>query len=145
MSKSKNKSGGNKGTVIVYIVLRLLVIAIMIREMMLGQWDGVFYCILTLFLFMIPFFVERKLRVELPTTLEIVVLLFIFAGEILGEIEAFFLKIPGWDLILHTTNGFMGTIVNYHMYHVLRCIRPHHSHGTHVHQNSTITIHAPNL
>lgn len=90
MSKSKNKSGGNKGTVIVYIVLRLLVIAIMIREMMLGQWDGVFYCILTLFLFRIPFFVERKLRVELPTTLEIVVLLFIFAGEILGEIEAFF-------------------------------------------------------
>lgn len=119
MSKSKNKSGGNKGTVIVYIVLRLLVIAIMIREMMLGQWDGVFYCILTLFLFMIPFFVERKLRVELPTTLEIVVLLFIFAGEILGEIEAFFLKIPGWDLILHTTNGFIMAAIGFALIDVL--------------------------
>ena len=60
---------------------------------------------------MIPSFVERRLKIELPSTLEIIVLLFIFAGEIMGEIGQFYHKIQAWDLILHTINGFlMGAI-----------------------------------
>ena len=66
-----------------------------------------FYCALALIEFMIPSFVEKRLKIELPSALEIVVLLFIFAGEILGEIGEFYNKIQIWDLILHTTNGFL--------------------------------------
>ena len=95
----------------VYIILRVLVIAIMVRAIVLSRWDQVFYCALALIEFMIPSFVEKRLKIELPSTLEIIVLLFIFAGEILGEIGQFYHKIQVWDLILHTTNGFlMGAI-----------------------------------
>ncbi|MFB0919895.1 MAG: hypothetical protein QMB62_03290 [Oscillospiraceae bacterium] len=94
-------------TTIVYVVLRLLVIAILIRAIILGRWDQVFYCALALIEFMVPSFVEKKLRIELPSALEIIVLLFIFAGEILGEIGELFNKIQLWDVMLHTLNGFL--------------------------------------
>lgn len=117
---SKQKKHFDDGkTAIVYIVMRVLVIAILIREATQGKWDGVVYCGLTLVLFMVPSLVERKLRIELPTVLETVVLLFIFASEILGELGAFYLKIPGWDLILHTTNGFLMAAIGFALIDVL--------------------------
>ena len=98
-------------TTIVYIVLRVLVIGILIRAILLRRLDQVLYCALALIEFMIPSFVEKRLKIELPSALEIVVLLFIFAGEILGEIGEFYHKIQVWDLMLHTINGFlMGAI-----------------------------------
>lgn len=97
----------NRTTAIVYFVLRLLVVAILVRAVILNRWDQVFYCALTLVEFMIPSFVEKQLKIELPSTLEIIVLLFIFASEILGEIGEFYHKIQVWDLMLHTTNGFL--------------------------------------
>ncbi|MEG1241982.1 MAG: hypothetical protein RSD32_03420 [Oscillospiraceae bacterium] len=96
-----------KGTTILYVVLRLLVVAILIRGIFLREWNAVFFCALTLVLFMLPSIVERRLKIDLPSGLEIIVLLFIFAAEILGELGAFYLKVSIWDLILHTTNGFL--------------------------------------
>ncbi len=116
----KKKSG--KGTAVVYIVLRVLVVAIMVREIFREQWGEAFYCVLTLILFMIPSIVERKLKIDLPSALEIIVLLFIFAAEILGELGAFYMKIPGWDLILHTTNGFLMAAIGFTLIDVLNQI-----------------------
>lgn len=107
MRISKNAEKRNRTTATVYIVLRLLVIAILVRAVVLGRWDQVLYCALALIEFMIPSFVEKQLKIELPSTLEIVVLLFIFAAEILGEIGEFYHIIQVWDLMLHTMNGFL--------------------------------------
>lgn len=54
-----------------------------------------------------------NLPVELPQPLEITVLCFIFAGAILGEVNAFYIIIPGWDVILHTINGFLAAAVGF--------------------------------
>lgn len=94
-------------TAIVYVVLRVLVIAIMIRAVINSRWDQVFYCALALIEFMLPSIVEKEFRIELPSVLEIIVLLFIFAGEILGEIGEFYNRIRMWDVMLHTLNGFL--------------------------------------
>ena len=107
MQVKEKEAKSERLTAIVYVVLRVLVIAILIRAILLDRWDQVFYCALALIEFMVPSFVEKRLRIELPSALEIVVLLFIFAGEILGEIGEFFNKIQMWDLLLHTTNGFL--------------------------------------
>lgn len=66
---------------------------------------------MTLVLFITPYVIERKFGVEIPDFLKIVILLFIFSAEILGELNSFYTKIPMWDNILHTINGFiMGAI-----------------------------------
>ena len=56
---------------------------------------------------MLPFFIQQNFGIELPSTLEIIILLFIFAAEILGELECYFITYPHWDSMLHTTTGFL--------------------------------------
>ena len=96
----------DKKTIAVYFTLRLLVILVMIIQILHGNWEAVFLCVLTLFLFLVPFFIDKKLKIDLPTPLEIVILLFIFAAEILGEIQNFYGIFLYWDMLLHTLNGF---------------------------------------
>ena len=67
-----------------YFVLRLLVLAVMVLEALKGNYYNVFLCGLTLVLFLIPTFVEHRLHIEVPNTLEVIILLFIFSAEILG-------------------------------------------------------------
>ncbi len=104
----------NKKTVMaVYFVLRILVLLTMVHQLMVGHYDNVFLCLLTLVLFLMPSFLERKLKVELPNALEIVILCFIFAGAILGEISQFYVLVPHWDTWLHTINGFLFAAVGF--------------------------------
>ena len=63
--------------------------------------------LLVLVLFMLPFFIQQNFGIELPSTLEIIILLFIFAAEILGELGCYFITYPYWDSMLHTTTGFL--------------------------------------
>ena len=63
----------------VYVILRLLVVAVLVRSAMLKEYESMFVCLLVLVLFMLPSFLERKLKIELPDTLEIIILVFIFA------------------------------------------------------------------
>ena len=62
---------------------------------------------LMLVLFMLPFFIQQNFGIELPSTLEIIILLFIFAAEILGELKCYFITFHHWDTMLHTTTGFL--------------------------------------
>ena len=63
--------------------------------------------LLVLVLFMLPLFIQQNFGIELPSTLEIIILLFIFAAEILGELGCYFITYPYWDSMLHTTTGFL--------------------------------------
>ncbi|HJG37779.1 hypothetical protein [Enorma phocaeensis] len=92
---------------IVFLVLRALVVITLVRCVFTGRFEHVLLCILVLFLLLLPSFLESKLNIDLPDTLECILLFFIFAAEILGEIDSFYLKIPFWDTILHTTWGFI--------------------------------------
>ena len=103
----------NKATLAVYLVLRLLVIFTMVRSALRGDFESVFFCGLTLVLLILPSVFSRRLQIELPTTLEIIVLLFIFAAEILGEINSFYIRVPNWDTMLHTLNGFLCAAVGF--------------------------------
>lgn len=91
----------------VYIVLRLIVIAVLIRAILLEQYESAMLCLLVLVLFLLPSFFEKKLKIELPDTLQIIILVFIFAAEILGELGCYFIQYPHWDTMLHTTSGFL--------------------------------------
>lgn len=90
-----------------YFILRALVILVMVNQYFNKAYDSVFLCVLTLLLFMLPSFIERRLSIELPSALEIIVLLFIFSAQILGEIREYYIIFPYWDTMLHTVNGFL--------------------------------------
>lgn len=91
----------------VYVVLRLIVVAELVLSILRGEYESAFICLLVLILFILPFFIQQNFGIQLPTTLEIIILLFVFAAEILGELEGYFITYPDWDTMLHTTTGFL--------------------------------------
>jgi len=93
-----------KSSVTWYLALRGLVIIIMILRFLRGDFSSVFLCILTLILFTVPYAINQKFKIEIPDLLEIIILLFIFSAEILGEIQNFYGIFKHWDTILHTIN-----------------------------------------
>ena len=97
----------NKKSIAVYLVLRLLVVISMIFQIIMGNFENVFMCILALLLFTIPTIVSEKFKIGLPSLLETIIYIFIFSTTILGEINNFYGIIPFWDTLLHTLNGFL--------------------------------------
>ena len=69
----------------VQMVLTMLVIVSIIRQFFLGNYHNMFLGILTLILFMVPQFIDKKLGVTIPV----------------------------WDTILHTTNGFLMAAIGF--------------------------------
>ncbi len=95
------------------IILYVIVLIVIVRQFFLGNYQNMFLGVLTLILFSVPKVIEKRLGVGIPVGLETVILLFIFCAEILGEIGAFYVKIPIWDTMLHTTNGFLMAAVGF--------------------------------
>lgn len=109
----------HKSSFIVYFTLRIIVIVMMILQLLNRNYENVFLCVLTLILLIMPSLVQVTFKVELPTTLEIFILIFIFAAEILGEISEFYLVFPFWDTVLHTINGFLAAAIGLSMVDLL--------------------------
>ena len=109
----------NRALAAVYIVLRALVVLVMVAQFFNGNFENVFLCVLTLVLFFIPSFIERTVKIDVPDTLEVIILLFIFAAEILGEIRAYYIQYPYWDTMLHTLNGFLCAAIGFSLVDIL--------------------------
>ena len=101
----------HRSSFIIYTVLRALVIGVLIFTVVTRNYESAFLCLLTLVLLIVPSFLQVALRIELPTMLEITLLIFIFAAEILGEIFNFYSLFPFWDTVLHTLNGFLAAAI----------------------------------
>ena len=56
---------------------------------------------------------EKRLSIDIPPLMEAIIYCFIFAAEILGEINSFYTRISGWDTMLHTLNGFLVAAVGF--------------------------------
>lgn len=97
----------------VYLLLRIVVLVIMVAQFFNKNFENVFLCLLTLVLFLLPTVFERQLKIDFPDTLEIIIMLFIFAAEILGEIQSYYTLFPYWDTMLHTLNGFLCAAIGF--------------------------------
>ena len=115
----KSELKENRSAFIVYSTLRILVIGMMILQIFNRNFQNAFLCVLTLILFIMPSVVQATFKVEFPTLLEIIILLFIFVAEILGEISAFYIKFPYWDTILHTLNGFLCGAIGFSLVEIM--------------------------
>ena len=103
----------NRGVFILYTALRLMVLAALIRGIIIGNYESAAICLLTFALFLIPSFLEGALRVEIAPLFEGIIYCFIFAAEILGELDHYYTSIPIWDTLLHTLNGFLFAAVGF--------------------------------
>lgn len=108
-----------RSSLAIYLILRFLVIACLILQIIRGDLNNALLCLLSLLLLFAPFFIQNKFEITLPDGLEIAIYLFIFSAEILGEINNFYGIIPHWDTMLHTINGFLATAVGFSLIELL--------------------------
>ncbi len=104
---------------LIYFVLRASVIAILIRELMTRNFYNAFLCVISLLLFTVPGFISEHYNIGLPDTLEIIIYIFIYSSEILGEIDDFYLLFPYWDTLLHCVNGFLCAAIGFSLVDIL--------------------------
>ncbi|MGM9612660.1 MAG: hypothetical protein ACI3XD_02995 [Oscillospiraceae bacterium] len=110
----------------VYWVLRFIVIVSLVLSCIRKDYESAWVCVLVLVLYMLPRIVQQNFHIELPSALEIIILVLIFAGEILGELRSYFIQYPYWDTLLHTTSGFVSAAFGYSMVDLLNRNKPQH-------------------
>ncbi|MFC5542681.1 MAG: hypothetical protein C0P75_006465 [Bacilli bacterium] len=64
-------------------------------------------CISGLLIMMIPTFIERKISIDIPDSIEVIFYTFLFCAIYLGEVRNFYYLVPYWDTILHAFSGVM--------------------------------------
>lgn len=117
--KSKEEIQARPYAAAVHFTLRFIVLAMLAVNLWEQDYESAFICMLSLVLFLLPSFLEKRLRVQIPTLMEIVILLFIFGAEILGEMQNYYAQYPYWDTMLHTTNGFVCAAFGFSLIDVL--------------------------
>ncbi|MEN6446035.1 MAG: hypothetical protein ABFC98_08360 [Candidatus Cloacimonas sp.] len=99
-----------------FILLTILVIG---YNLYLREWETFWSAVMTLLLFLLPSILERRIDVKIPTSFQIIILLFIFASMYLGEIHHYFYRYRWWDRMLHTASAviltYFGFILIYSM------------------------------
>lgn len=118
-SRLRQRQKENRKTFILYTILRALVIVAAVRHTMQGNYGATATCILVLALFLVPSIMEERLKIKIPPLFEGIIYVFIFAAEILGEVNHFYVRIPGWDTMLHTMNGFLCAAVGFSLVYLL--------------------------
>lgn len=109
----------NKRIFILFSILRTLIIISFVRAILTGNYDSAFISLLSLVLFMLPSLMENGFKIRFSPIMEASIYLFIYAAEILGEINHFYVAIPGWDTVLHTINGFLCAAVGFSLMELL--------------------------
>lgn len=108
-----------KSAVIVHYVLRLIVLAVLVRSILRGDFEGTATCLLVLVVFSLPTFIEERTKIELPSLLEIIILCHVFAAEILGELACYYVHFAHWDTLLHTVWGFLCAALGFSLVSIL--------------------------
>lgn len=103
----------------VYIVLRVIIVGIFVFSIINGRWENTMTCFMSFVLLMIPSFIESKMKIDLPNAMEVIMIMFVFAANIMGEMGSFYEKIPFWDTLLHTLNGFICAGVGFGLIDIL--------------------------
>ena len=102
-----------------FVILRVLVVLTAVRCLLTHNYESFALCILTLILFLAPAFIEDRFNISIPPLFQAIIFCFIFAAEILGEVDHYYVRIPGWDTMLHTMNGFLCAAIGFSLIYLL--------------------------
>ncbi len=64
-------------------------------------------CILGIVALILPSVISKKYKVQIPTNMYLLYVIFLYAAIFLGEVRNFYYQVPYWDTVLHTFSGAM--------------------------------------
>lgn len=72
-----------------------------------------------LLLMLLPTFIEKRWKIDIPSGINIFLLIFLYAAIILGEFRRFYFNVPGWDKMLHIVSGAFLAMLSFSVISVL--------------------------
>ncbi len=108
-----------RGDLILAYFLRFLFIAAFVISLVTGNWSMVPVTAASFLLTFIPSILERSIHVSLPPSFQIVLLIFIFGAQFLGEINNYYERFWWWDLALHGWSGVLLGMVGFLLVYIL--------------------------
>jgi hypothetical protein len=103
--------------------LTLALQIILVIEVMLAalghQWLTAAMTVGILVLTLVPFFLRKFLHVFIPPEFVLLAIAFVFASLFLGEIHGYYTRFWWWDILLHSSSGFLLGIIGFLLVHVL--------------------------
>ncbi len=83
------------------------------------HWLHVFLVTAIMAAMLAPVVLRRRLPIQIPSEIQILVVLFVFATLFLGEVRDYYERIWWWDLALHATAGLLLGIFGFMIVYML--------------------------
>lgn len=103
--------------------LTLFLQAILLVEVILAvlnqQWLTLLITSLIIVITFFPLFMGMFLRVYIPPEFVLLSVVFIFASLFLGEVHGYYTRFWWWDIVLHTSSGFLLGILGFLLVYIL--------------------------
>lgn len=64
-------------------------------------------CLLGIVAMFLPGIIEKKFKFDIPNTMQIFYVIFLYCAIFLGEVRNYYYSFPHWDTLLHTFSGAM--------------------------------------
>ena len=112
----KNKN--SKLAIRLAILFQIIAISTLIIKIISKQWNDLYLLLLVVICILIPFtitYVANKKNLLLPSSFQIVSLIFILLAQYFGEFLQFYTKFSWWDLFLDGSFGCYAVITILHL------------------------------
>lgn len=100
------------------VVFEILLVIISIPSIISGQWRNLALPILAMVCISLPFiitYIANRKNIVLPSSFQLISLLFILLAQYFGEILKFYMMFWWWDLSLHGVFGIYAVIIALHL------------------------------
>ena len=101
----------------VYVTLTLILQALLVIGLVLfvlrRDWENVFLTTIVVLLTLVPAFLFRRYRIVVPPEFQLISAAFVFLSLFLGSAFDLYYKYWWWDVVLHTSSGFLLGIVGF--------------------------------
>ncbi len=104
---------------VISYILQLIIVSSAAYLCYKEQWLNALLVIGILLLTLIPSIVRKGYKVMLPVEFDLITVCFIFLALYLGEIHSYYTKFWWWDIVLHTSSGFLLGIAGFVLIYVL--------------------------
>lgn len=102
----------------IMLLLKLSVVIAMLFALYFKAWGAVGYSVLTLLLMFLPRLIKSRAKVNLPIEFDVVLVIFVYAAVFLGKAGLAYNHFWWWDVVLHTSSGFILGFIAFLMLYV---------------------------
>ncbi len=104
---NKKLDSADRVQLILSYILQFILISSTIYFVIIRDWLNALLVFGIFLMTFIPAIVRKNYKVHLPIEFDLISIVFIFSALYLGEIQAYYTKYWWWDIILHTSSGFL--------------------------------------